>query len=1072
MPLCLICPTGSQPLFAEISELSDHILKAHSKGRNSFEAQPPTQQLVASTQCIVCYKKCTTPGGLLSHQKAKQHYLPCPTCSRNFTATKELAQHHADAHSHLPSSFSTGVNSHSLEKGQRSAEQRVIRRCSECETCFDSLVELETHRVSHRKFPCSKCSQSFSSLIEWNGHFKQAHNKVQCSACNAVFTSEANLASHGRYCPTIARPASSQSLGSKTASGSQNKGPVVCDFCNKGFSSREALQAHAATKHPSAAKCVICHLLCSSPTELEDHVNTIHSCTVCGDGILRNSETLADHMVEHSHPIRCKKCGTRYRSEQERALHFAAADNEHPICTRCQVGFEDDTSLRTHANLAHPPSPKPSPKPSPRTIFKCEHCPGLFSLQVALEAHVAAKHKSVLECEICHHACSSQMDLDVHTVTVHSCLICHDGVYTDAKSLEVHLEQHRSPYRCISCGTAYAEEVHLLQHYKESPNDIHPLCDKCGIAFENSDAYTAHVEEAHPRFACETCDGALFGQDELPAHYLSSQKHPKCEKCHIGFKDQFDFADHGGSAHPESHCYFCQWQFDSPNVLRGHVRHFANHPQCVDCDLRFADTDAYQHHLFVSHRPSSGDPQDLESLTVSEDKHNQNKIHADLSSPPPSPPERAFDPQWGFEGSASLPYASFIPLPPSLSGYSSPTSQRLTTESAFQSGSSGSHSCSSTLSVEQGFPNDEQQREVTIQPPSLDLNQALGGSPEFNHSPLSMIPLVGTPLMSSTQTIPSPSLDFRSPFSPRPDTALLVPLSQAVHVVTVVNKIVDSDSSGSFTHSPKLVSPVVKLPDLAAASPSSTTSGWTTSGTDSKGSLQSHSTGLSKGMNGTYAVEHIVSPERCMPQLSLVVPSSTQPNAYASVSACPSSISPESAGINVSANVTPDYLREARAYLSLTHQPQGPSSPPASHSPGTSPILSSTGLALGERRREVRFEDNIMSEPVWDRQSTSSDSTLDPPVSFPRTGAGHFRRNGVSKLPRFSALKRGARKWTNGKANHAATHTYNRKQPDESSGPSYHCRSCYSDDCQEPTVTMCGHLFCYQYVRRQLAWHE
>ncbi|KAF8841977.1 hypothetical protein BDN67DRAFT_979880 [Paxillus ammoniavirescens] len=765
----------------------------------------------------------------------------------------------------------------------------------------------------------------------------------------------------------------------------------------------------------------------------------IHSCAVCRDGILRNAGTMADHMVEHSHPIRCKKCGTRYRSEQERALHFAATDNDHPICVRCQVGFEDDAALRMHANLAHPPSPKPSPKPSPPTFFKCEQCPGLFSLQVALEAHVAAKHGPIFECEVCHHACSSQTDLDVHTVTVHSCPICHDGVYMDTKALEDHLEQHRAPYQCTSCSTAYTEEVQLLQHYKESPNDIHPLCEKCGIAFENSDLYTAHVEEAHPRFVCDTCDGALFDRDELPAHYLSSRKHPKCEKCHIGFNDQFDFADHGASAHPESHCYFCQWQFDSPDILRNHIRHFANHPRCVDCDLRFADTDAYQHHLFATHRPSFGDPQDLEPLTVSEDNYNQNRVHADLSSPPLSPSGRAFDPQWGFEGSASLPYASFVPLPPSLSGYSSPTSQRLTTGSAFQSGSSGSHSRSSTLSVEQGFPNDEQQGEPTIQLPSLDVNQAPGGSPEFNHSPLSMIPLVGTPLMSSTQTIPS--LDFRSPFSPRPDTAPLVPLSQAVHVVAVVNKIVDSDSGSSFAHSPKLISPVVKLPDPEAASPSSTTSGWTTSGTDSKGSLHSHSTSSFKGMNGTYAVEQIVSPERSMPQLSLVVPSSTQLSACASVSACPSSISPESAGINVSANVTPDYLREARAYLSLTHQPQGPSSPPVPHSPGTSPILSSTGLTLGERRREVRFEDNIVSESLWDRQSTSSDSSLDPPVSLPRTGAGNIRRNGVSKLPRFSALKRGTRKWTNGKANHAAPRTYSRK-PDGSSAPSYHCSTC------------------------------
>lgn len=181
--------------------------------------------------------------------------------------------------------------------------------------------------------------------------------------------------------------------------------------------------------------------------------------------------------------------------------------------------------------------------------------------------------------------------------------------------------------------------------------------------------------------------------------------------------------------------------------------------------------------------------------------------------------------------------------------------------------------------------------------------------------------------------------------------------------------------------------------------------------------------------------------------------------------------------------MTPEYLREARAYLSLTHQAQEPASPPNPRSPGiSSPILSSTGLAMGERgrRREVRFEDNIMSESAWDRQSTSSDSSLDPPVVLPRPGTA-LRMNGmsslyiscklylmtsdagISKLPRFSALRRPTRRWTSGQATHTSPHGHNRR-PNGVPSPSYHCRSCYKDHCEEPTTTTCGHLFCYEYV--------
>ena len=52
---------------------------------------------------------------------------------------------------------------------------------------------------------------------------------------------------------------------------------------------------------------------------------------------------------------------------------------------------------------------------------------------------------------------------------------------------------------------------------------------------------------------------------------------------------------HGALEHPESFCYLCRWQFESPEVLSNHIKHFVNHPKCADCNLRFADAGVYQH---------------------------------------------------------------------------------------------------------------------------------------------------------------------------------------------------------------------------------------------------------------------------------------------------------------------------------------------------------------------------------------------------------------------------------------------------------------------------------------------
>jgi hypothetical protein len=169
--------------------------------------------------------------------------------------------------------------------------------------------------------------------------------------------------------------------------------------------------------------------------------------------------------------------------------------------------------------------------------------------------------------------------------------------------------------------------------------------------------------------------------------------------------------------------------------------------------------------------------------------------------------------------------------------------------------------------------------------------------------------------------------------------------------------------------------------------------------------------------------------------------------------------------------VTPDYLREARAYLAVTHPGQTPSTVNHVHSPAmTSPSITSIGLSAAsrERRREVRFEDSIMSEPLWENQSSdSTDSSFDPPVLQGRRKYGVPKKSGqrhrsftdlkltistgASKLPRFAPLKAGRVAGRNG-INHSMNGT-------RSLSP-YHCRICRRETCEDLTTTTCGHLFC------------
>ncbi|KAG0693802.1 hypothetical protein DFH29DRAFT_962933, partial [Suillus ampliporus] len=206
----------------------------------------------------------------------------------------------------------------------------------------------------------------------------------------------------------------------------------------------------------------------------------------------------------------------------------------------------------------------------------------------------------------------------------------------------------------------------------------------------------------------------------------------------------------------------------------------------MDCDLRFADADAYQHHLSIVHRPHYGEPATCEDFDPDFlDNSGGVACSEDIA------PDRV-DLTWGF---SDFPCVPSIPLHPSISGCSSPLSQRVLTRSSV-----GSRSPSRTLSPPPILSIEVAHLE-TVHPDHSE-------SPDFEHPPLSDVPAVGTPLISS--------IDFRSPSSPRPDTPALFAPSQELNGASHSDQ-----ASVTSAKSPKTSSPMVKLPDCSVSPVSS-----------------------------------------------------------------------------------------------------------------------------------------------------------------------------------------------------------------------------------------------------------
>lgn len=946
-----------------------------------LEAHIKSKHTVAGISCTLCQQDFKNSAALIQHLASKRHHKCRSGCSLTFMTTSELSTHIKVDHN--PGSKDPPA---ATSKVETTIPRSATFPCSPCGMEFVSFEALQHHmRVDHApKNPCPSCYQSFSSSSALDEHRSISHPvpKVQasvssgCPMCKQTFSSADDLSRH----ILAAHP-----LG-------VSAGKVYpCLLCHRTFSKMSKLTAHNDTAHPPGPVCAICRLKCPSQNVLDDHVAAVHTRALCS----------------------CGGCDVAFTSDEGLRHHYLQSSKDaHPKCVECDLGFENDAEYATHRQTSHPEPPRPI---SPPASYHCALCNKVFKLQLALDDHTAAKHS--VTCGICEFVCPEEEVLQEHIASAHSCPVCHEGIFANTDLLNEHLADHATPYRCEVCQTRYAEEEGLRQHYKDSSDDTHPSCTRCDLGFQDADEYHNHTETVHPRVSCPLCDGALFDPGELSLHYLTSRNHPACDKCQIGFSDQAEFAMHGATEHPEAYCHLCRWQFECSESLQNHIRHFVAHPKCMDCELRFADADTYQHHLFVVHRPRSSEPATRQDFDPDALDNGDGVVHSEKRFSNSFSPDRV-DSTWGFSVNYDFPYAPSIPLPPSTSGYSSPLSQRVLTRSSV-----GSRSSSRTLSPPPI---------CNIKVAQLETEHTVdhSDSPDFEHSPLSNIPAVGTPLISST--------DFRSPFSPRPDPPALFSPSQELNGTSH-----SDEESIASARSSETSSPVIKLPENGTSPVSS--SGWSTlSGDDASRMAAKSEDSLSHRPVGP-----------AVPMLRLQVPVPNGTSQTASISRTPSSISPESAGIDISANVTPDYLREARAYLAVTHPGQAPATANHVHSPAmASPSLTSIGLtaASRERRREVRFEDSIMSEPLWDNQSSdSTDSSFDPPVLQNRRKYCVQKKSGASKLPRFAPLKTGRVAGRNG-INHLTNGT--------SSLSPYHCRICRRETCEDLTTTTCGHLFC------------
>ncbi|KAH9932258.1 uncharacterized protein B0H18DRAFT_1208566 [Fomitopsis serialis] len=156
-----------------------------------------------------------------------------------------------------------------------------------------------------------------------------------------------------------------------------------------------------------------------------------------------------------------------------------------------------------------------------------------------------------------------------------------------------------SEYKCMMCDLTFGSDSEISTHYKRSP--LHPICGRCGKPFYDKSEFARHLRAAH---AYDTCVcGVTIGLDDASAHYKKSLWHPKCVSCGYAFKDAVALVSHQKTSHYDQYCLRCDLWFQTKPDLHRHFFLCFAHPRCVECKEGFTGHAEYFQHMAMIHQP-------------------------------------------------------------------------------------------------------------------------------------------------------------------------------------------------------------------------------------------------------------------------------------------------------------------------------------------------------------------------------------------------------------------------------------------------------------------------------------
>ena len=473
--------------------------------------------------------------------------------------------------------------------------RRTRNRCKSCKIQFKLKSEYNDHIEDKHKnengYICDLCQKVLPSREKRMNHVANKHpdkpndqvklEELREDECNCKIYKNCKKEVKGKYCKLC----STSIHPSGFAKHVKNcKGTWKCPCCSQMIDSTSYFidEVHSDCKFIVPYNhCIDCHKIISPN-------NTVNIVRNRKNGVLME-ESIDDMDNEVNQPdgFMCLECDYLCSSKSQLLQHMEEVHqlNDNPDQKHCDIEQPEDNSVIEDISMSKDKISDENEKKKKafwnkdKGRYECQECDKVFDSRSKLYYHVRKDHsEESTTCDTCGKVCGSSHHLYTHIRNCHQttkfkpeqlikkCDKC-DIEFNKAEELNDHMKTCQKcdkEFKCKECDTIFVSHLALELHYVEEHKKVRFVCDICGYSIYQASILRRHKKEIHDgekSHICHIC-GQSHGRkaylaDHLAKYHGIGESRYKCDTCGKIYLTSAQLKNHMEGTHLRDKKYCC-----------------------------------------------------------------------------------------------------------------------------------------------------------------------------------------------------------------------------------------------------------------------------------------------------------------------------------------------------------------------------------------------------------------------------------------------------------------------------------------------------------------------------------